>query len=53
MDLLLIILSSISPGLRKHIVDFVRKLPSHVKTSTNPLDKLFVGFLLNMFKIKE
>lgn len=53
MDLLLIIMDSISPGLKKYILDFVSKLPNHVKNSTNPLDKLFVGFLLSMFNIKD
>lgn len=53
MDLLLIIMASISPGLNRKIKNFVSDLPDEVTDSDNPLDKLFVGLLLDMFKIED
>jgi len=53
MDLLLIIMDSISPGLNNKITKFVSSLKEDAAESDNPLDNLFIGFLLHMFKIED
>lgn len=53
MDLFNILFSAVSPGLKKVIIKFVSTLPEHISDSKNPLDKFFVNFLLDLFKIKD
>jgi len=53
MDLFSILFSSVSPVLKDLVLKFVSSLPSLIEDSNNPLDKFFVNFLLDLFKIKD
>ncbi len=53
MNLLLIVMASVSPGLNKKIIKFVTGLKEDAAEADNPLDKLFIGLLLNVFDIKD
>ncbi|MBA7656577.1 hypothetical protein ES703_64503 [subsurface metagenome] len=53
MDLIKIILSAISPTLRKLIVQFILSLRAHAKGTDNPLDDIIVEVLIKLFDIKE
>ncbi|MBA7531171.1 hypothetical protein ES705_23382 [subsurface metagenome] len=53
MDLFSILFSAVSPNLKDLVLNFISSLPGLIKDSDNPLDKFFVNFLLDLFKIKD
>lgn len=53
MDLIKIILTAISPELRKLIVQFILSLRASAKKTSNPLDDIIVEILIKIFGIKE
>lgn len=52
MSLIQIILTAISPNLRKLIVEFVLGLEAKAKETDNPLDDILVGILISLLNIK-
>ncbi|MBA7607722.1 hypothetical protein ES703_14888 [subsurface metagenome] len=53
MALIKIILSAISPELRKLFVEFILSLKDKAAATTNPLDDIIVEVLIQILDIKE
>ncbi len=53
MGIIQILLTVISPELRKLIVDFILSLADAAAKTDNPLDDIIVGILISIFGIKD
>lgn len=53
IQLIQIILATISPTLRDLIIQFIRSLKTSAEQTPNPLDNIFVEILFVIFDIKD